>query len=158
MAGYISKEGLHNLANWKYKSGTYTYCDDFLNPFWIWGATFFPKWIAPNMISLIGLLFAVIATAITLLYDTSLEGEVPPWLYILGAFAVFMFQTFDAIDGKHARNTGQSSPLGQLFDHGCDAVNCLLTFFLYFQGARLGITRLSMLPMFIAGTSCFYTA
>jgi hypothetical protein len=27
-------------------------------------------------------------------------------------------QTLDAIDGKQARRTGSSSPLGQLFDHG----------------------------------------
>jgi ethanolaminephosphotransferase len=28
----------------------------------------------------------------------------------------------DNMDGKHARNTGNSSPLGMLFDHGCDAI------------------------------------
>lgn len=28
----------------------------------------------------------------------------------------------DAIDGKQARRTGSSSPLGQLFDHGCDCI------------------------------------
>eukprot|EP00201_Polytomella_parva_P004679 CAMPEP_0175087118 /NCGR_PEP_ID=MMETSP0052_2-20121109/29649_1 /TAXON_ID=51329 ORGANISM="Polytomella parva, Strain SAG 63-3" /NCGR_SAMPLE_ID=MMETSP0052_2 /ASSEMBLY_ACC=CAM_ASM_000194 /LENGTH=298 /DNA_ID=CAMNT_0016359421 /DNA_START=221 /DNA_END=1117 /DNA_ORIENTATION=+ len=28
----------------------------------------------------------------------------------------------DCIDGKQARRTGSSSPLGQLFDHGCDAI------------------------------------
>jgi len=28
----------------------------------------------------------------------------------------------DAVDGKQARRTGTSSPLGQLFDHGCDAL------------------------------------
>jgi phosphatidylglycerophosphate synthase len=29
-----------------------------------------------------------------------------------------MYQTLDAVDGKQARRTGTSSPLGQLFDHG----------------------------------------
>lgn len=28
---------------------------------------------------------------------------------------------FDEMDGKQARKTGNSSPLGMLFDHGCDA-------------------------------------
>lgn len=28
----------------------------------------------------------------------------------------------DALDGKQARRTGTSSPLGELFDHGCDAL------------------------------------
>jgi ethanolaminephosphotransferase len=27
------------------------------------------------------------------------------------------------VDGKQARRTNSSSPLGQLFDHGCDAIN-----------------------------------
>jgi ethanolaminephosphotransferase len=31
---------------------------------------------------------------------------------------LFLYQTLDAIDGKQARRTGSSSPLGQLFDHG----------------------------------------
>jgi phosphatidylglycerophosphate synthase len=34
----------------------------------------------------------------------------------------------DAIDGKQARKTKSSSPLGQLFDHGCDSFS--LTFFI----------------------------
>lgn len=29
----------------------------------------------------------------------------------------------DAIDGKQARRTGTGSPLGEVFDHGCDAIN-----------------------------------
>lgn len=32
----------------------------------------------------------------------------------------------DNIDGKQARKTGQSSPLGMIFDHGCDAFNTVL--------------------------------
>jgi ethanolaminephosphotransferase len=31
----------------------------------------------------------------------------------------------DAVDGKQARRTGSSSPLGQLFDHGCDALGTM---------------------------------
>lgn len=29
----------------------------------------------------------------------------------------------DAIDGKQARRTKSNSPLGELFDHGCDALS-----------------------------------
>jgi len=32
-----------------------------------------------------------------------------------------MYRMFDEMDGKQARRTGNSSPLGLLFDHGCDA-------------------------------------
>jgi len=40
---------------------------------------------------------------------------------------MFFYQTMDALDGKQARRTGSSSPLGELFDHGCDAVTTVLT-------------------------------
>jgi len=32
----------------------------------------------------------------------------------------------DNIDGKQARRTGTSSPLGMMFDHGCDALTTFL--------------------------------
>ncbi|KAG6467026.1 hypothetical protein ZIOFF_075211 [Zingiber officinale] len=46
---------------------------------------------------------------------------------------IFRFQTFDAVDGKQARRTNSSSPLGELFDHGCDALACakILVFCLF---------------------------
>lgn len=46
----------------------------------------------------------------------------PDWIYILFSISIFLGQTFDAIDGKHARNTKRGSPLGQLMDHGCDSI------------------------------------
>ncbi len=46
----------------------------------------------------------------------------------------------DNMDGKHARNSGTSSPLGMMFDHGCDA---LVTFF-FTQGLAT-IVGLSMI-------------
>lgn len=38
-------------------------------------------------------------------------------------FGVFCRQTLDATDGKQARRTGASSPLGEYLDHGlCDSI------------------------------------
>ncbi|KAK2183775.1 hypothetical protein NP493_289g01021 [Ridgeia piscesae] len=47
----------------------------------------------------------------------------PWWGYFLCAFGLFLYQALDAIDGKQARRTNSSSPLGELFDHGCDSVS-----------------------------------
>jgi phosphatidylglycerophosphate synthase len=57
--------------------------------------------------------------------------KVPEWipkplLYIYIGFTMWLYSTFDAIDGKHARNTEQNTPLGAFFDHGCDA--CAILF------------------------------
>ncbi|GAA6076962.1 cholinephosphotransferase 1 isoform X1, partial [Tachysurus ichikawai] len=47
----------------------------------------------------------------------------PSWAFILSALGLFIYQSLDAIDGKQARRTNSSSALGELFDHGCDAVS-----------------------------------
>ena len=39
------------------------------------------------------------------------------------AIGLFLYQTLDAIDGKQARRTGTNNQLGELFDHGCDAIS-----------------------------------
>ena len=49
--------------------------------------------------------------------------QIPAWVLILAAIGLFVYQTLDACDGKQARRTGNSSSLGELFDHGCDAVS-----------------------------------
>lgn len=40
---------------------------------------------------------------------------------MLSALGLFFYQSLDAIDGKQSRRTNSSSPLGEIFDHGCDA-------------------------------------
>ncbi|GKY99390.1 hypothetical protein MPSEU_000893700 [Mayamaea pseudoterrestris] len=89
-----------------------------------------PRWMAPNLITLIGLLFMISSYVIMWYYAATLllsEDEVSPprWVFLWNAICIFLYQTLDNIDGKQARRTGSSSPLGLLFDHGCDAVNSL---------------------------------
>jgi len=50
----------------------------------------------------------------------------PDWVYLVNAFCVFYYQTMDAWDGKQARRLVLSSALGELFDHGCDAISTVL--------------------------------
>lgn len=38
--------------------------------------------------------------------------------HIRWSAGLFIYQSLDAIDGKQARRTGSSSPLGEVFDHG----------------------------------------
>ncbi len=51
----------------------------------------------------------------------------PGWAFFLSALGLFIYQSLDAIDGKQARRTNSSSALGELFDHGCDAVSTGIT-------------------------------
>lgn len=49
--------------------------------------------------------------------------QAPRWACFLCALGLFIYQSLDAIDGKQARRTGTSTPLGELFDHGCDSIS-----------------------------------
>lgn len=57
------------------------------------------------------------------------EPCAPRWLFFTFAIGLFVYQSLDAIDGKQARRTGTSGPLGELFDHGCDALNTTVSSF-----------------------------
>lgn len=46
----------------------------------------------------------------------------------MNGLSLFLRQTLDAMDGKQARRTNQSSALGEFFDHGlCDAIEILVS-------------------------------
>ncbi len=48
--------------------------------------------------------------------------------YLVGFITVvglFTYMTLDAIDGIHARVTKNSSPVGELIDHGCDSIGII---------------------------------
>nr|GEV98262.1 choline/ethanolaminephosphotransferase 1 [Tanacetum cinerariifolium] len=63
--------------------------------------------------------------------------------------------TFDAVDGKQARRTNSSSPLGELFDHGCDALACALEALAFASTAMCGRNAfwfwvISAIPFYLA--------
>ena len=61
----------------------------------------------------------MIVNFLTLLwYSPTLDQDCPPWVYLSWSIGLFLYQTFDAVDGSQARRTHQSGPLGELFDHG----------------------------------------
>jgi diacylglycerol cholinephosphotransferase len=85
-----------------------------------------PLWVAPNLLTGVGFLVNFATVLPLLLLDTNLEGVAPSWLYVAAAAGFFIYQSLDAIDGKQARRTGSANQLGELFDHGCDAVSLFL--------------------------------
>lgn len=135
----LTLDGLETLANHKYKSGMYTYLDLICYKIW-WEpvASLVPTWMAPNLITFIG--FAVALTNIPLLVylNPTLESTLPSWMFAYSAFTVFFYITMDAIDGMQARKTKSSSPLGQLFDHGCDCSITTVFALLMINGLGLG--------------------
>jgi ethanolaminephosphotransferase len=90
-------------------------------------------------------------------------SEPPSWIFLVNALFMFIYQTMDAIDGKQARRTASSSPLGELFDHGCDAATTVLStltggivFQLSPQFTFYSLLT-SLIPFFLAQWEEYYT-
>lgn len=136
--GFITEEGLKNLLSYKYKPGGWTWIDGKMNYFWEACVKLVPLNIAPNLITFIGWIMVILSYANMLRYDYTFTKDIPSSAFFFAAICIFIYMTLDAIDGKQARRTGTSSPLGQLFDHGCDSFS--LTFFMLAicQATKLG--------------------
>uniref|UniRef100_K3WTS5 CDP-alcohol phosphatidyltransferase n=1 Tax=Globisporangium ultimum (strain ATCC 200006 / CBS 805.95 / DAOM BR144) TaxID=431595 RepID=K3WTS5_GLOUD len=121
---YVSQEGSEKLLTYQYHgSDNSLIYQHVLTPMNNFLVEFLPMWLAPNLITLIGLLLVGISHLLFAIYCPFLDGDAPAWLFVVAAIALFSYQTLDNLDGKQARRTGSSSPLGLLFDHGCDALN-----------------------------------
>lgn len=73
------------------------------------------------MITVWALASGVLPALAFVLYNPKLYEPYPAIFYILASLGIFGYQTLDALDGKQARRIKAFSPLGQLFDHGCDS-------------------------------------
>lgn len=139
MSIFIPKHAIKHLDEYRYQSEDRSLITKYiLKPFWQRFVNVFPLWMAPNMVTLLGLMFIVVSDVLVFYFDPYYETVSPQWLYFWHSFAVFMYQTFDACDGMHARRTGQSSPLGELFDHCCDSMNTSLMVIQFSSVANLG--------------------
>ena len=62
----------------------------------------FPMRMAPNLITLTGFMFVVANFATLLWYNPTLDKDCPSWVYYSWAAGLFLYQTFDAVDGTQA--------------------------------------------------------
>jgi phosphatidylglycerophosphate synthase len=131
--GWIPDEHLQNLVSYyKYVSPQTTRCENVvMDKFWSRLVNYVPRSIAPNVITVVGLICVFLPWLLMFFEDYTMTQQVATWKYFLFAILIFVYQTLDALDGKQARRTGTSSPLGELMDHGCDAVACLLIGLMY---------------------------
>lgn len=129
-----------------------------LNPFWSFATTLFPIWMAPNLITLSGLCFILINVATIEYYIPDLVGPGPTWLYFSLSLGLFLYQTFDNVDGKQARRTGSSSPLGELFDHGIDSLNCTLGGIVMCAALGLGSTVNGAIVVIISSWPMYFSS
>jgi ethanolaminephosphotransferase len=130
---YISQAGFQSLKGFQFSSvdhsPIYRYILSPLASFLVDRVT--PATIAPNSITLFGF-FWMIASYCLIWYfcpnigNAMSDENFPSWIFLFNGIAMLIYQTLDNMDGKQARKTNSSSPLGLLFDHGCDALNVVI--------------------------------
>jgi len=137
--GLISAEGLERLKHHKYQTTGYTVLDTYvMNHFWEAFVKLIPLWMAPNLVTLIGFLCILSSYVLMTFYDVTYSQQLPSSVLLYAAFTHFAYQTLDACDGKHARRTGNTSPLGMLMDHGCDSLTSTILILSITQALGLG--------------------
>lgn len=129
---------LNNLREHVYKSSGNTFLDPYMQVYWRWLVEYVPLWISPNMITLIGLIINIGTTVLLMYHCPGGHSTAPSSVYLACGVGLFIYQSLDAIDGKHARRTGTNSPLGEIFDHGCDAFSTVFVIIAYGITTDLG--------------------
>ncbi|XP_011331569.1 choline/ethanolaminephosphotransferase 1 isoform X4 [Ooceraea biroi] len=154
----LSPGQLKRLSEHKYSCTTNSLLDALLQPWWDWLVSKVPLWLAPNLITVLGLIVNVITTLILVYYSPDAKAEAPRWACFLCALGLFVYQSLDAIDGKQARRTGTSTPLGELFDHGCDSISTVFVALSACIAVQLGYYPTWMFFQCFCAMTLFYCA
>ncbi|XP_039451899.1 cholinephosphotransferase 1 isoform X6 [Culex pipiens pallens] len=152
-AGQLKKLGEH-----KYSCTSVSLLDPILQPWWCWLVARVPLWLAPNLITIVGLAVNILTTLILIYYSPDGRSEPPRWASALCALGLFVYQSLDAIDGKQARRTNSSTPLGELFDHGCDSISTVFVALSACISVQLGFYPRWMFFQCFCAMTLFYCA
>ncbi|XP_069675289.1 cholinephosphotransferase 1 isoform X3 [Periplaneta americana] len=154
----LSPAQLKRLSDHKYSCSSISLLDPLLQPWWNWLVSKTPVWLAPNLITILGLAVNILTTLILVWYSPDAKAEAPRWACFLCALGLFVYQSLDAIDGKQARRTGTSNPLGELFDHGCDSISTVFVALSACIAVQLGFYPSWMFFQCFCAMTLFYCA
>lgn len=111
---------LLNIEKWEYKVEDKSLLSRLYKPLWEKLATLIPRSVAPNVVTLCAVV--CIFQSYWLAYKYSDVDEYHSEVCYACALLTYLYMTLDAIDGMVARNTLNTSPLGEFFDHSCDNI------------------------------------
>ncbi|KAL3981659.1 CDP-alcohol phosphatidyltransferase family protein [Acanthocheilonema viteae] len=150
---------MDRLREHKYASVDISWLDEYcMKRFWEYVVQFYPMWVAPNVITMSGFFINLVTVLILACFSYDAKIAASSWAYFQAALGVFLYQTLDATDGKQARRTNSSSPLGELFDHGCDAMSQVLVTLNICYAMLLGQERYVVLFVTVSSVVLFYCA
>jgi len=154
----LSDRELKKLKEHKYSASCSSLLDPIMQKYWNWFVTLCPMWVAPNLITMVGLVINIVTSLVLVWYCPTATERAPWWTTLSAAIGLFLYQTLDAIDGKQARRTGTACPLGELFDHGCDSLSTVFVSLASCCALRLGDYPAWMLFQCLTASTLFYCA
>lgn len=121
---YLDDEELRNLSTYKYHGIDLSIVTKYVfEPFWNFLVDHvIPVNVSANSLSLCGLICNLVSLIWCLISSGFATHPASRWIYPIIALLNSAYQHLDGVDGKQARKTGTASPLGQIFDHGVDAL------------------------------------
>eukprot|EP00762_Andalucia_godoyi_P003800 ANDGO_08533.mRNA.1 putative CDP-alcohol phosphatidyltransferase class-I family protein 3 len=140
----------------------------FLRSFHVWFMRFIPERMAPNVVTMLGFVCVLFSYILAASYSPSLQSSYTAekmrsplhyfglmflsetWVYAFAAVCLFLYQTLDNCDGKQAVRTRSSSPLGELFDHGVDALAVTFAGLTLASSLNLGPSLMALLMLVVA--------
>lgn len=72
----LSPDQLQRLKEHQYRSQGTSLSEVFMQPYWRWLVTKVPLWVAPNLITFVGLVMNLFTTVLVVLFDLNSEGAV----------------------------------------------------------------------------------
>lgn len=152
---YVTKEQLAGFDKYKYSAvDTNPLSVYVMHPFWNTVVKIMPRWLAPNLITFTGFMFLVLNFLILSYYDYDFDASeqqhehVPSWVWVAAGLFNFLAYTLDGVDGKQARRTNSSTPLGELFDHGLDSWACVFFVATVYSVFGRGDTGVSVVTLY----------
>lgn len=130
---YYKQQTLKGFDSYKYRAlDTSPLSVYVMHPYWDWVVQFYPRWLAPNLLTFLGFLLVSFNFLLTCHFDWNFYASspnhkevapIPQWVWFVMFVCHFASHTLDGTDGKQAKRTKSSSPLGELFDHGVDSLS-----------------------------------
>lgn len=115
---FLSPEDLRNVASFKDDTNDKSISTMILQRPAEWMARFIPATVAPNLLTLMSLIAVLHAFNTTYMY----REEWPRFCTTMSIIMFTLYHLLDLVDGKHARNTQNDSPLGYVFNNACDSL------------------------------------
>jgi cytidyltransferase-like protein len=107
----LSEENIYSLKKYKYICEDNFFLNQLYTKFWIYLQSYIPRKIHPNILTLMGLISVILS------YILNKNNN---YSNIIMAIGIFNYINYDGIDGIHARNTKQTSIIGEYMDRLID--------------------------------------